>query len=74
LAIQGSTTGNIHGDLVLGVYIRPHIVQDIVYTLMNTLFTAGYRQFLWKGFHLEAQLDAGKAWGPVFADQLFFYF
>lgn len=61
--ITGSLQNNIHGDLLLGVYLRPNVKHDIVEKINEYLLTVGYRQYFFKGFHVEAQLDAGYAWG-----------
>lgn len=51
------------GDLLLGVYLRPNVKHDVVEEIDEYLITFGYRQYLWKGFHIEAQTDWGYAWG-----------
>lgn len=51
------------GDLVLGLWIRPHIEHDVVETIDEYMGSVGYRQYVWKGLHAEAILDAGAAWG-----------
>jgi hypothetical protein len=51
------------GDLLVGVLIRPHIAHDIVETIDEYMLSVGYRQYLWRGFHVESQLNAGAAWG-----------
>lgn len=53
----------LHGDLVLGVFLRPNVEHDIVEEIDEYLFTIGYRQYLWRGLHLEGQVDLGYAWG-----------
>lgn len=61
--ITGNTNERMHGDLLLGVYLRPNVKHDIVETIDEYLLTIGYRQYFVKGFHLEAQIDGGYAWG-----------
>ena len=51
------------GDLVVGVYLRPNVKHDVVEEIDEYLLTVGYRQYLWKGLHLEGQTDWGFAWG-----------
>ena len=68
ITIRGSRTitGNpqdIHGDLMFGIYLRPNVEHDVVEEIDEYLLTLGYRQYLWKGLHLEAQSDMGYAWG-----------
>lgn len=60
--LWGTATG-LRGDLVLGAFIRPGIEHDIVFTIHEYMLVAGYRQYLWRGLHLEALLDGGAAWG-----------
>ncbi len=55
--------GAAHGDLLLGVYLRPNVTHDIVDKIDEYLLTAGYRQYLIKGFHIEGQVDTGWARG-----------
>lgn len=51
------------GDLLIGAYIRPNVKHDIVEKINEYLFILGYRQYLWKGLHIEAKSNAGYAWG-----------
>lgn len=51
------------GDLLLGAYIRPHVKHDIVEKINEYLLMAGYRQYLWKGLHVEAKSNIGLARG-----------
>jgi hypothetical protein len=51
------------GDLLLGAYIRPNVKHDIVEKINEYLLITGYRQYLWKGLHLEAKSNIGYAWG-----------
>jgi hypothetical protein len=53
----------LRGDLLLGAYIRPNVKHDVVEKINEYLLTVGYRQYLIKGLHIEAQIDAGYAWG-----------
>jgi hypothetical protein len=61
-AVWGSDDG-LRGDLVLGAFLRPNVEHDVVEEIDEYLGTVGYRQFLWRGLHLEVQLDAGYVWG-----------
>jgi hypothetical protein len=51
------------GDLLLGAYLRPNTKHDVVEKINEYLFITGYRQYLWKGLHLEAKSNIGYAWG-----------
>lgn len=59
-----------HGDLVVGVYLRPDVEHDVVETIDEYMATAGVRYFVWRGLHAEALLDAGVAWGTNQLDQM----
>ncbi len=61
--IYQSRTKSAHGDLLLGMYIRPNVNHDIVEKINEYLVTVGYRHYFFKGLHLEGQLDGGYAWG-----------
>jgi hypothetical protein len=52
-----------YGDLLLGGYIRPNVKHDVVEKINEYMAMVGYRQFLWKGLHLEAKSNMGYAWG-----------
>ncbi len=51
------------GDLLLGTYLRPNVKHDIVEKINEYLLITGYRQYLWKGLHLEGKSNIGYAWG-----------
>jgi hypothetical protein len=51
------------GDLIVGAYIRPNVKHDIVEKIDEYLFILGYRQYLWKGLHVEATSNIGYAAG-----------
>jgi hypothetical protein len=55
--------GGPRGDLSLGVYARPRVAHNIVETIDEYLVSVGYRQYLWRGLHVEAAALAGWAWG-----------
>jgi len=55
--------GGFRGDAIVGAYIRPHIEHDILFTIDEYMGTLGYRQYFWRGLHLETMLSAGAAWG-----------
>lgn len=60
------------GDLVVGAYLRPHIEHDILFHIDEYLATLGYRQYLYRGLHLEALLNGGAAWGTNRYDGKFY--
>lgn len=51
------------GDLLLGMYIRPNVKHDVVEKINEYMVVLGYRQYFWKGLHLEAKANVGYAWG-----------
>jgi hypothetical protein len=51
------------GDLIIGAYIRPNVKHDIVEKINEYLFVLGYRQYFWKGLHIETKSNIGYAWG-----------
>lgn len=51
------------GELLFGAYLRPNVKHDIVEKINEYLLITGYRQYLWKGLHLEAKSNLGYAWG-----------
>ncbi|MEZ4361523.1 MAG: hypothetical protein R3B48_15155 [Kofleriaceae bacterium] len=57
------------GELIVGLYLRPHIEHDVVETIDEYMLVAGYRQYLWRGLHAEVLLDGGLAWGKNKVDQ-----
>jgi hypothetical protein len=61
--ITSNSSKTMYGDLLLGLYVRPNVSHDIVETIDEYLLTIGYRQYLYKGFHIEMQIDGGYAWG-----------
>jgi hypothetical protein len=58
-----SRAGGARGDLRVGVYLRPRVDHDIVETIDEYLLTAGYRQYVWRGLHLDVGVLAGWAYG-----------
>jgi hypothetical protein len=56
-------TSKKRGDLIIGAYIRPNVKHDVVEKINEYMFVLGYRQYLWKGLHLEAKSNMGYAWG-----------
>jgi hypothetical protein len=60
--LTGSSSG-AHGDLMLGIYARPNISHDVVTRISEYMGSVGYRQFLTRGLHAEAQYYAGYVWG-----------
>lgn len=57
------TDSKLKGDLILGVYIRPNVKHDVVEKINEYMLAIGYRQYFWKGLHLEAKSNMGYAWG-----------
>jgi hypothetical protein len=51
------------GDLLIGAYIRPNIKHDVVEKINEYMVAVGYRQYFWKGLHLEGKSNMGYAWG-----------
>ncbi len=51
------------GDLILGMYIRPNVNHDVVEKINEYMVILGYRQYLWKGLHIEGKANIGYAWG-----------
>jgi hypothetical protein len=51
------------GDLLFGMYIRPNVKHDVVEKINEYMVILGYRQYFWKGLHLEAKANIGYAWG-----------
>lgn len=51
------------GDLLFGMYIRPNVKHDVVEKINEYMLILGYRQYFWKGLHLEAKANVGYAWG-----------
>lgn len=60
--------GRLHGDLVVGLYIRPHVPHDVVDTIDEYMLSAGYRQYFWRGLHVESIVSGGVAWGTNLFD------
>ncbi len=61
--IQATRKIKAASDLIIGAYIRPNVKHDIVEKISEYLFVLGYRQYLWKGMHIEAKSNIGYAWG-----------
>jgi hypothetical protein len=57
------TANGPRGDVMLSAYIRPGIKHDVLNYINEYQASAGYRQYFWKGLHVEASLDVGAAWG-----------
>jgi hypothetical protein len=51
------------GDLLFGMYIRSNVKHDVVEKINEYMLILGYRQYFWKGLHLEAKANVGYAWG-----------
>ncbi len=58
-----STKNKMKGDLLLGMYIRPNVKHDVVEKINEYMLAVGYRQYFWKGLHLEGKANVGYAWG-----------
>lgn len=65
--LWGSATG-LRGDLLLGFTVRPGIKHDVVDYIHEYQGGIGYRQYFWRGLHVEAGLDVGAAWGTNLVD------
>jgi hypothetical protein len=57
------TPGGLRGDLMVGVFIRPNVEHTIVERINEYLLAVGYRQYFWRGLHVEVELNGGWAWG-----------
>jgi hypothetical protein len=64
-ATRTITTENskMRGDLLFGMYIRPNVKHDVVEKINEYMLIVGYRQYFWKGLHLEGKANVGYAWG-----------
>lgn len=51
------------GDLLFGAYIRPNVKHDVVEKINEYMLVLGYRQYFWKGLHIEGKANMGYAWG-----------
>ena len=58
-----SPSKKMKGDLLFGAYIRPNVKHDVVEKINEYMVILGYRQYLWKGLHLEVKSNTGYAWG-----------
>jgi len=65
-------TGGLRGDLIVGLYFRPNIEHDVLARISEHMGTVGYRQYFWRGLHLEAMISAGTAWGTNLFDGQFY--
>ncbi len=68
LRIQATRTltkpeSKMKGDLLFGMYIRPNVKHDVVEKINEYMVILGYRQYFWKGLHLEGKANVGYAWG-----------
>jgi hypothetical protein len=51
------------GDLLFGMYLRPNVKHNVVEKINEYMAVLGYRQYFWKGLHVEAKANIGYAWG-----------
>lgn len=58
-----SPSKKMKGDLLFGAYLRPNVKHDVVEKINEYMLILGYRQYLWKGFHVELKSNMGYAWG-----------
>ena len=58
-----SPSKKMKGDLLFGAYLRPNVKHDVVEKINEYMLILGYRQYFWKGLHLEAKANVGYAWG-----------
>lgn len=56
-------SSKMKGDLLLGMYLRPNVKHDVVEKINEYMLVVGYRNYFWKGLHLEAKANVGYAWG-----------
>lgn len=66
----GTPHAGPRGDLVLGVYVRPHVEHDVVDYIDEYMATAGLRYYAWRGLHAEVLVNAGAAWGTNKVDKM----
>ncbi|MCA9608926.1 MAG: hypothetical protein KC619_25155 [Myxococcales bacterium] len=60
--------GDARGELLVSIYVRPHVGHDVVETIDEYMVGLGYRQFFWEGLQVEASLLGGVAWGTNLVD------
>lgn len=65
IRVQATRSLTKKNDLIIGAYIRPNVEHDIVETINEYLFILGYRQYIWKGLHVEAKSNIGFAEGKM---------
>ncbi len=58
-----SAESKMKGGLLIGMYIRPNVKHDVVEKINEYMLIIGYRQYFWKGLHLEGKANIGYAWG-----------
>ncbi|MFN8438835.1 MAG: hypothetical protein U0V72_14595 [Cytophagales bacterium] len=61
-ALSGNDS-KLKSDLIIGAYFRPNVNHDVVEKINEYMLAIGYRQFLWKGLHVEGKSNMGYAWG-----------
>ncbi len=61
--IQATRKITPNAYLLVGAYIRPNVKHNIVEKINENLFIIGYRQYFWKGLHVEAKSNIGYARG-----------
>jgi hypothetical protein len=63
IRLTGTRAITSKGDLLFGAFIRPNVKHDVVEKINEYMVILGYRQYFWKGLHLEAKSNMGYAWG-----------
>jgi hypothetical protein len=58
-----ASQSKMKGDLLFGMYLRPNVKHDVVEKINEYMLIVGYRQYFWKGLHLEGRANIGYAWG-----------
>jgi hypothetical protein len=64
--------GGLRGDVLVGFTLRPHVKHDVVAFMDEYQLTFKYRQYFWRGLHLETGIDTGIAWGTNLFDGKFY--
>ncbi|MCA3016852.1 MAG: hypothetical protein INH41_31085 [Myxococcaceae bacterium] len=64
--------GGLRGDVLVGFTLRPNVKHDVLAFMNEYQLTLSYRQYLWRGLHIETGIDAGIAWGTNLFDGEFY--
>jgi hypothetical protein len=60
--IAAWSAGTFHGDVVIAANFRPGVYRDTEGTFTELGVGVGYRQYFWRGFHVEAAAYPSYAW------------